>query len=72
MASQQDIEHLEAKVSQLEHVRQKQASQIASLEQNQNAVGNLSNELRTTKAALDELTRHHRQVFFCPYICLEN
>lgn len=77
LAQEQELDSLEAKVGQLEHVRQKQASKISNLKDEvemttseverkrssvQNTVQALSSELRTTKLALDEVTKRERQL----------
>ena len=71
------IDQLESKVGQLERVRQKQAKKIATLKEDftvkdseismkkqsiNNTIQALSSELKTTKAALDEITKRERQV----------
>ena len=71
------LDHLESKVGQLERVRQKQAKKIATLKEDfnmkdseitmkkqsiNNTIQALSSELKTTKAALDEITKRERQV----------
>lgn len=69
IAKEGDMEKLEDTVGQLEHMRQKHEHTIANLketvraqEQSQSAVQSLASELHTTKLALDELTKHHRQL----------
>ena len=77
LTKEQDIETLEAKVGQLEHVRQKQANKIAGLKEEvevkaqeldekgssaSKTVQALSNELRSAKSALDATTKSHKQV----------
>lgn len=64
-----DIEKLEDTVGKLEQMRQKHEHTIANLketvraqEQSQSAVQSMASELHSTKLALDELTKHHRQV----------
>lgn len=71
------IDQLETKVGQLERVRQKQAKKLANLKEEfsqkdneisikkqsiNNTIQALSSELKTTKAALDEVTKRERQV----------
>ena len=80
--AEHELEALESKVGQLERVREKQAKKIEGLKGNleykdaevankkqsiNNTIQALSSELRTTKAALDEVTKHERQV--CPISC---
>lgn len=69
IAKEGDIEKLEDTVGKLEHMRQKYEHTIANLketvreqEQSQSAVQSMASELHSTKLALDELTKHHRQV----------
>ena len=82
MQQDRELEVLETKVGQLERVRQKQAHKIAGLKgtleessnvfeekrgQVANTVGALSSELRTTKSALNEVTKRERQVINLSY-----
>ena len=77
MEQERELENLEAKVGQLEHVRHRQARKIATIKDNlsekeehseksrsitQNTIHALTSELRTTKQALDEITQRERQV----------
>ena len=77
MEQEREIEQLESKVGQLEHVRSKQADKIASLKEHseyldqefhskrskvETTVQALTRELKTTKQALDEVTQRERQV----------
>lgn len=69
IAKEADIEKLESRILQLEHIRQKQENTIANLkeslksqEHGNNVVHSMANEIRTLKLALDELTRHHKQL----------
>ncbi|CAH1792734.1 unnamed protein product [Owenia fusiformis] len=77
LEASKEIETLEEKVLRLERVRQKQAKKIHNLKQDIDMVegekvgtsqtadytiGQLSSELATTKAALDEITKRERQL----------
>ncbi len=77
MEAEQAIDQLESKVGQLERVRMKQAKRIATLkdefsvkdleinskkESINNTIQALSSELRTTKGALEEVTKRERTV----------
>lgn len=71
MAKEGDVE---SKMQQLEMIRQKQENTIANLkdaltsqDQNQAAVQAISGELQSTKMALNELKKHHMQVFMLAY-----
>jgi len=63
------MDKLEDTVGKLEHLRQKHEHTIANLketvrtqEQSHIAIQSMASELQATKLALDELTKHHRQV----------
>lgn len=77
LLQERDLESLEVKVGELERVREKQAHKIAGLndkvhvtesklgekrEVTKNTVNALTSELRTTKMALDEVTKRERQL----------
>lgn len=77
MEQERELENLETKVGQLEHVRQRQSRKIAHIKNEidekdghmentrgvtQNTIQALTSELRTTKLALDEITQRERQL----------
>jgi len=70
---ERDITGLEAKLDQLQHVKEQQAGHIESLKQNKhqmdeksgeasNAIRHLTDELNKVKYTLDDVTRRQRQV----------
>lgn len=69
IAKEGDMDKLEDTVGKLEHLRQKHEHTIANLketvrtqEQSHIAIQSMASELQATKLALDELTKHHRQL----------
>ena len=82
MAQENEIENLEAKVGQLETVRQRQASKLHNMKdsldgtlskfdekksQTQHTIQALSSELRTTKQSLEDITNRERAVRYVYY-----
>jgi vacuolar-type H+-ATPase subunit I/STV1 len=69
-AKERDVVGLEAKVSQLEHIRQRQADELYNLKESRNQLGekreetlrSLTEELNRTKFALNDLSRRHREL----------
>ena len=86
LQQEREIEALEAKVGQLETVRQRQASKLSGLKENLNETLNefetkksqthttiqaLSSELRTTKQSLEEVVKREKAVSGWNFVTLE-